>query len=298
VKLAVANPFIGVGHMLEHPFLRYAFVAGTAIALASGLVGYFVVLRQQVFTGDALSHVALTGALAALAAGIDLRIGLYGACILVALVMAALGSHGYADDTIIGSAFAWIVGLSAFFLTIYTTSRSGTAAGGTSGVNVLFGSILGLSRTQAQTSAVVALAVAVAVLGLGRPLMFASIDAAVAAARGVPVRALGFAFLALVGVTAAVTTQAVGALLLLGLLAAPAGAAQHLTNRPFVAMALSAGVATLSMWAGLSIAYAAPTIPPSFAIVAVASGCYLAAAIAAAVRRNATSPAFVHGSAS
>src|SRR5579864_7524326 len=120
----MANPITGISHMLGHPFLRYAFVAGTAIAIATGLIGYFVVLRQQVFTGDALSHVAVTGALAALAAGVDLRIGLYGACIVVALVMAALGSRGNADDTVIGSVFAWILGLGALFLTVYTTSSS------------------------------------------------------------------------------------------------------------------------------------------------------------------------------
>ena len=44
--------------------MRNAFLAGTAIAAASGLVGYFVVLRSQVFSADALSHVAFTGALA------------------------------------------------------------------------------------------------------------------------------------------------------------------------------------------------------------------------------------------
>ena len=62
----------GLAGLLGQPFLRYAFIAGAAIAAASGLTGYFVVLRSQVFTGDALSHVAFTGALAALAAGADL----------------------------------------------------------------------------------------------------------------------------------------------------------------------------------------------------------------------------------
>src|SRR5579862_2587385 len=135
----MSNPISGLGHMLSHPFMRYALVAGTAIALASGLVGYFVVLRGQVFTGDALSHVAFTGALGALAAGISLLLGLYLSCIVVALAMAALGARGRADDTVIGSVFAWILGLGALFLTVYTTSSSGTDA--TSGVSVLFGSI-------------------------------------------------------------------------------------------------------------------------------------------------------------
>ena len=285
MSVIAANPFVGIGHMLGHPFLRYAFLAGTAIAIAAGLVGYFVVLRQQVFTGDALSHVAFTGALAALAAGIDLRIGLYGACIIVALMMAALGTRGNADDTTIGIAFAWILGLGAFFLTIYTTSRSG-AAGGTTGVNVLFGSIFGLSRSQAQLNIGIALLVVVAVIAIARPLVFASVDATVAAARGVPVRALGFVFLALVGITAAQATQAVGALLLLGLLAAPAGAAQRVTSRPFAALWLSAGIAVLSVWVGLSIAYAAPKVPPSFAILAVATGCYLGTILVTSAART------------
>ena len=84
----------GLAGLLGQPFLRYAFIAGAAIAAASGLTGYFVVLRSQVFTGDALSHVAFTGALAALAAGADLLVGLYGACVLVALAMAVLGYRG------------------------------------------------------------------------------------------------------------------------------------------------------------------------------------------------------------
>src|SRR5579884_4010996 len=137
--------------LFDHPFMVSALLAGTGIALACGLVGYFLVLRAQVFTGDALSHVAFTGALAALAAGVDLLLGLYVACVAVALAMAALGSRGRADDTVIGSIFAWILGLGALFLVIYTTSSGGADAA--SGVNVLFGSIFGLSRSSAVADA-------------------------------------------------------------------------------------------------------------------------------------------------
>jgi len=265
----------GLAGVLSQPFLRYAFIAGAAIAAASGLAGYFVVLRSQVFTGDALSHVAFTGALAALAAGADLLVGLYGACVLVALAMAALGARGRADDTVIGSVFAWILGLGALFLSIYTTSAAGASA--VSGVNVLFGTIFGLSAAQAVIDTAVAGCVCLALIVIARPLLFASIDEAVARARRVPVRLLGAVFLGLVGVTAAAATQAVGALLLLGLLAAPAGAAQRITTRPFRGLWLSAAFAVASVWAGLLIAYAAPKIPPSFGILAVATGIYLAA---------------------
>ncbi|HWW45878.1 MAG TPA: metal ABC transporter permease [Acidimicrobiia bacterium] len=282
MSVLAADPLSGLAHMLSHPFLRYAFLTGTATALASGLVGYFVVLRGQVFTGDALSHVAFTGALAALVAGIDLLAGLYVACVVVAVAMGALGSRGRADDVVIGNVFAWILGLGALFLTVYTTSSSGTDA--TSGVTVLFGSIFGLSSSQAITDSVIALGVAVVLVVIGRPLLFATVDDAVAQARGVPVRLLGLVFLALVGVTAAAATQAVGALLLLGLLAAPAGAAQRLTARPGRALALSAAIAIVSVWVGLTMAYAVPSIPPSFGILAVATGCYLGAFVVTARR--------------
>ena len=90
------------------PLPESAFGAGTAIAVASGLVGYVVVLRGQVFAGDALSHVAFTGALAALAFGVDLRLGLYGGCVAFALLLAVLGRRSEADDTVVGSVFAWV----------------------------------------------------------------------------------------------------------------------------------------------------------------------------------------------
>lgn len=280
--MSALAPFLGIAHMLAHPFLRYAFVTGTAIALASGLAGYFVVLRSQVFTGDALSHVAFTGALAALVAGVNLLLGLYAACIVIAVAMAALGVRGRADDTVIGSVFAWILGVGALLLSIYTTSASGTS--GTSGVSVLFGTIFGLSPGQTIINSLVCVGVTVAVLAMARPLLFASIDETVARALGVPARFLGVAFLGLVGVTAAAASQAVGTLLLLGLLAAPAGAAQRLTARPYRAMWLSAAIATISVWAGLSIAYAAPQVPPSFGILAVSTGSYLLAFAVTAAR--------------
>ena len=275
VSLMLAGRATGLVHIFDQPFMRYAFIAGTAIAAAAGLVGYFLVLRSQVFTGDALSHVAFTGALAALAAGADLLIGLYGACVVVAIAMAALGRKGQADDAVIGSVFAWILGLGALFLSIYTTSATG--ANGTSGVSVLFGTIFGLSPGQAVTDTAVSAGVCLAILAIGRPLLFASVDPAVASARRVPVRTLGFVFLGLVGVTAAAATQAVGALLLLGLIAAPAGAAQRLTAAPFRGLCLSAGIAIGSVWAGLVIAYSAPQMPPSFGILGVATLTYLLA---------------------
>jgi zinc/manganese transport system permease protein len=267
-----------LGEMFTHPFMQHAFLAGTAIALLAGLVGYFVVLRGQVFAGDMLSHVAYAGALAALAAGVDLRLGLFAATVAVAVGIGLLGGRASADDVVIGNAMAWVLGLGVFFLALYTTYRAtGNSA---ANVTVLFGSIFGISAADASVAAWLAAALIGVLLLLARPLLFASLDPAVAAARGVPVRVLGPLFLAVVGATAGEASQAVGALLLAGLLAAPAAAAQRLTNRPWRAFGLSGVLAVAAMWVGLTLAYLVPALPASFTIVAVASAQYAVAVLA------------------
>jgi len=270
------------------PFLRYALVAGVPIAALSGVVGYFLVLRGQVFTGDALSHVAFTGALGALAFGIDPRWGLALSTVAVGIGLGLLGERGRADDVVIGTVFAWILGLGVLALSVYGASGAG-ARNGAAGVSVLFGSIFGLGGASAGTAALVAVALLGLMLALARPLLFATVDEAVAAARGVPVRGLGLAFLAVVGATAAQATQAVGALLLLGLLAAPAGAARNLTDRPYRGMALAAALSVASMVGGLLAAAVLPKVPPSFAILAVASAMYAGAGLLSVARRRSRS---------
>jgi zinc/manganese transport system permease protein len=265
--------------MFAHEFMRHAFLAGTAVAVACGLVGHFVVLRGQVFAGDALSHVAFTGALAAAAAGVDVRLGLFVAVVGVGAAIGALGGRADADDVVIGSVFAWVLGLGVLFLALYTTHASGNGDGA-AGVRVLFGSVLGLSTGQTWVAVGIAVGVAVAVAAIARPLLFSSIDPDVARAQGVPVRALGMAFLALTGVVAGEATQVVGALMLLGLLAAPAGAAAALTAAPGRGLALSCALAVASVWIGLTLSYAISALPPSSAITGVAAAIYAAARLA------------------
>jgi len=264
--------------MLAHEFMRNALLAGTVVGLACGLVGYFVVLRAQVFAGDALGHVAFTGALGAAVAGLELHAGLYATTIGAAVVLGVLGNRARADDVVIGSLFAWALGLGVLFLSIFTTKSS--AGNGTAGVRVLFGSIFGLSVRDVETTVVLAVIAIALVVAVARPLVFASVDPLVAAAQGVPVRALGVGFLALLGLVAAQASQAVGALLLLGLLAAPAGAAHRLTANPYRGLVLSAAIALGSVWLGLTLSYVIPTLPPSTMIVSVATASYVVAVIA------------------
>lgn len=262
--------------MFDHPFIVHALVAGSAVAVACGLVGYFLVLRGQIFAGDALGHVAYTGAMAALVAGLDPRVGLFAATIAVGILLGSNGIRG-ADDVATGTFFVWVLGLGALLLTIYTTSGSGT--NGTANVNVLFGSIFGISATATRLAVAIAIAVIAVLSVIARPLLFSTIDPSVARAAGVPTRMLSAAFLGVVGATVAEATQIIGALVVLGLLAAPAAAAARLTTRPWRGFWLSAALSVASIWIGVGLAYAIPKAPASFTIMATAAALYAAAAV-------------------
>jgi zinc/manganese transport system permease protein len=269
--------------MFTHEFVRNAWLAGTFIALACGVIGWFVVVRAQVFAGDALSHVAFVGAIAAAVVGIDERIGLFALTLALAGAMGVLGRRAQADDVTIGITFAWILGVGVLLLTLLATSAAG--ASGITTANTLFGSIYSLSTAAAAIAAAVALAAIAFVITAARPLLLATLDPELATLRGIPVRALGLAFLAALAVISAESTQAVGALLLLGLIAAPGGAARALTARPYRGLALSGAIALLAMWGGLALSYTVSALPASTAVIGLAAGAYAAAGIWSRVRR-------------
>ena len=268
----------GVTGIFEHDFMRHALLAGTAVAVACGLVGWFLVLRGQIFAGDALSHVAFTGALAALSIGFGARWGLYLSAVAVAAVMSAIGGRRIADDVVVGNLFAWVLGVGVLLLSVYARGHADNAG---AGVRVLFGSVFGLSASDAIEAVAVCAGLAVVIVALSRPLLFATLSPSVARARGVRVAVVGFVFLAVTGLAAAETVQVTGALPLLGLLAGPAAAAQLLTDRPYLSMALSVAISLVSVWGGLVVSYLVPQTPPSSGIVAFAAGLY---ALAGATR--------------
>jgi zinc/manganese transport system permease protein len=266
------NPFQDLQAMLAYDFMRTAFIAGGCIAAAAGLVGYFVVLRNQVFTTDALGHVAFTGGMGGLLVGLNLLVGVFGSCIAVALAIGSLGGRGRGRDVAIGTVFAWVLGLGLLFLSIFTSSHSASA--GTTGISVLFGSILGMQPAQALIASGAGLVTCIALLVIARPLLFVSLDPEVATSRGVPIRMLTALFLILVAITVAESVQAVGALLVFALMVTPAAVAQNLTTSPYAGMALSAAVAVLAVWLGLTLAFYI-SYPVSFFITALAFGSFI-----------------------
>ena len=117
---------------------------------------------------------------------------------------------------------------------------------------------------------------------IGRPLLFASVDPDVAAARGVPVRLLSVVFLLVLGLAVAATAAITGTLLVFALLVAPAAAAQQFTTRPLRGIGLAVGIALGVTWIGLAVAYFMVSYPIGFFITTIAFVVYL---IARATRR-------------
>jgi zinc/manganese transport system permease protein len=270
------NLWQDVQAMLQYDFMRQALLAGTILSVVAGLVGYFVVLRHQAFAGESLSDVAFTGALGGAALGIKPLATLLVTTIGVAVAMGGFGERLRGRDVAIGTVLAWVLGLGVLFLSLFTAHVSGTGTG-FSGVTVLFGNILGISTEQTRIIALISALTVLALLLIARPLLFASLDPDVAAAQGVPVRALGLGFMVLLAITVSVATLAIGALLVFALLLLPAAIAHQVTSRPYAALALSVGFALAMTWLGITIGFYTG-FPSSVCISLLAFASYVAVA--------------------
>lgn len=277
--------------ILSYDFMRQALLAGTILSVVAGFVGYFVVLRHQAFAGEALSDVAFTGALAGAAFGINPLVTLLSGTVLVALAMGLFGERLRGRDVAIGTVLAWTLGLGVLFLSLFTANASGSGTG-FSGVSALFGNLFGISEEQTRVIALAAAAEVATLAVIARPLLFSSLDPDVARARGVPARALGLIFMALLAVTVALATVAVGALLVFALLLLPAATAQQLVPRPYAGLGLAALLAVLITWLGVAISFytgAPSSVCVSLLGVALYAGTlgYLRLRAALATRRRA-----------
>jgi zinc/manganese transport system permease protein len=262
--------------MLRFPFMQHALLAGTIVALVAGLVGYFMVLRGESFAGHTLANVGFAGAAGAVLVGVAPVAGLLVTGVLAALGIAALGGRGAGDaqsggrtDIAIGTLLALALGLGLLFERLASVQAGGVYA-------VLFGLVLAVTNQDIVTIAATAAVTLVVLTLIGRPLLFASLDPDVAAARGVPVRLLTYVFLIVLAFAVAEAVQVVGVLLIFALLVTPAATALQLTARPARALALSATLAVAVTWLGLAVAYYTP-YPAGFFITTFAFAAYLLA---------------------
>jgi zinc/manganese transport system permease protein len=257
--------------LLHYHFMQNAYLAGTLVALAAGIMGYFMVLRSQSFAGHSLANVGFAGATGAVLFGIPPIVGLFLAGVLAAVGIQALnlGSrHSRQSDIAVGAVLATSLALGFLFIFLATAEYAANV------YNVLFGNVLGISDRDVSLIVWSTLVLVGAFVLIARPLFFASIDPDVAAAQGVPVRILGFGYLVLLALAVAVAVQVVGVLLIFALLVTPAAIAQYITTRPAVAAAVSVALALIFTWIGLAVGFFTP-YPVGFFITTFAFGTYV-----------------------
>ncbi len=260
--------------IFHYQFIQNAFIAGSAVAVVAGIVGYFLVTRGLTFAGHALSHIGFAGAAGALLIGIDPLFGMLVFTIAAGIGIGVLRRDLHEEDINIGIIMMLMLGLGALFIALY----SGYAE---QAYSILFGTILGISRTDVFVTLGIGAGAGAALAFIFRPLLFSSIDPEVAAARGVPVRALGIAFLVIVAIAVSMSVQVVGVLLIFTLLVGPAAVATRLAARPLAAVSLAIAFGLAFTWSGI-LAAAVFGWPVAFCIATVAFAAYLPVRLATA----------------
>jgi zinc/manganese transport system permease protein len=234
--------------MFDYEFMRTAFMAGGAVAVVAGTVGYFLVLRNLTFAGHALSHVGFAGATGSFLLGIGALWGLLAFTLIAAVAIGLLGDRLRNRDIAVGIILSLALGIGVLFLYLYTTSATEATA-------ILFGNLLGVGVDTLWDlfglSAVGLFALAL----ISRPLFFATLAPELAEAKGVSLRLVSVLFLAIVAVAVAEAAQVVGVLLVFALMVGPAAASLRLASRLYWGIALSIILALAETWAGLALAY-------------------------------------------
>ena len=254
--------------LLSRGFVQQALVAAALLALVAGLIGPFIVMRQMSFAVHGSSELSLTGAAFALLTGLNVGLGALVGSALAAILFGFLGQRARERDSAIGVVLAFGLGLAVLFIHLYP-GRAGTSFA------LLTGQVVGVGRSGLTLLIAVTVAV-VAVLAISyRPLLFATADPEVAAARGVPVRALGIVFAGLVGVVAAQGVQIVGALLVMSLLITPAAAAARVFSSPVANIAASVVFAEVAAIGGIVLSLA-PGVPVSVFVTTISFIIFLA----------------------
>ena len=254
--------------MLEYDFMTNAFMAAGIVAAVSGFVGFFLVMRGQTFAGHALSHVGFAGATGAGLIGVAPLWGLVGFTLAAGLGMGYLGERISSRDVAIGVVLSLALGFGLLFLHFHTAFAGQATA-------ILFGNVFAVDRATIAILAGLGTITVIALATIMRPLVFASLQPELAEARGVPLRAVSMAFLAIVALAVSACAQIVGVLLVFTLMVGPPAGAQHVTTRLWSGLVLSALLALAEAWSGIAIAYYTDW-PVSFCIAMLSALGYFA----------------------
>jgi ABC-type Mn2+/Zn2+ transport system permease subunit len=234
---------------LNNAFMQRALIAGVLVSIACAVVGTFVVLRGLAFIGDALAHGVLPGIAAAILLGLPGMLGAaVGAVVMIGGVSLVTRRSRLSSDTAIGLLFVAMLALGVVMISASDAFQGDLVA-------ILFGQILGTSWEQVLVMAVAAALVIAISAVAARPFLLLSFDPEQADVAGFPSRRYHVLMLLLVALTVVVAFQAVGTLLVFGMLLAPAAAGALLAHRIGTMMLIAAIIGSASTYAGLLISY-------------------------------------------
>lgn len=251
-------------------FMRRGLIAAVVVGAVAAVIGSFVILKGMAFIGDALPHASFGGIAGAFVLGANLYLGGAIAAVLTALLIVFISRRALVKyDTAIGILF-----VAAFAAGILIISRQTNYAPDL--FSFVFGNVLGVSWSDVWTTVIVGAVILIAVVLFYKEMLFVAYDPSMAAAAGLPVAAVQYGLMALIGVTTVIGLQTVGIVLVVALLVTPAATAQLLTRRLPSMMAVGAALGVLSSLGGLYIAYYAD-VSASAAIVLTATAFFFLA---------------------
>jgi zinc/manganese transport system permease protein len=268
-----------------------AIVVGAVAALVSGTVGVFTVIRGQSFAGEALGDIGAAGGSGAFLVGVG---PLWGFVVLGTVASGAMELAGVqrprGRDLATGIVLGFSLGLAALLLYLASTQQSTTGET----MTILFGSVFTIPHSEIPAIAALGITVLAMAVLLYRPLLLSSLSAEMAAARGIPVRALGAAYLLALALTVALASMTIGTILSTALLVGPAATALRLTKRPGRAIAVAIAVGLAAMWLGIVLAWesfywgsSSRGWPVSFFVVTLIFLAYLLAGLPNLLQRRA-----------
>ncbi len=266
--------FENYGELLS--LLHNSIIAGALLGVMGGLVGVFVLMRDLPFAVHGISELSFAGAALFLLLGLNVVVGSVVGSLTAAVLFGLLGVRARDRSSIIGVLMPFGLGLGVLFLALYP-GRAANKFG------LLLGQIVAVDDPQLFWLVGIAAFVVVSLMVLWRPLTFASVDPDIAAARGVPVRALSPIFMIVLGLAVAMSVQIVGALLVLSLLVTPAAAAMRVTASALWVPVLSTLFALTATVGGMLLALGG-SLPISPYVTTISFAIYVSCRIIGGVR--------------
>jgi len=233
----------------EPAFMQRALLGSLIAVVATSLVGTWVVLRGLAFLGDALAHGVIPGIALAVLWGFSPIIGAFVAALVMSGLVSVVSSRTVVrEDTAIGLLFVGMLSLG-----IVIVSRAQSFA--TEVTGLLFGDVLGVTAGDIRTQLIATSVVAIVTVVLYRPFLALTFNRAKAQALGMRPQLAQAALLAILALSIVASFQAIGTLLVFGLLVGPPATASLLVHRVPLIMALSTLLGAVAVVAGLTVSF-------------------------------------------